>query len=433
MPFKSESGVASMFRKKQANGTNPIYGASEQGILGTEQANMDFAFEGERLGLRGGGMDMGNASNQAQSASMGSSSSSSSSNSSSNGSSSSSTDNSSGNDNNYNYRGPADLGVTTRTVDRVTAPEAKEYIGGKEYDVTPETRDERDNARVEAKAVAERAAVKKQILETKIPTSPNKKFKVKDPITGKKLTSNKKLGGLTAGEVFGWGLTLVSAGVIPAPAAITKIATGYGTIKNVKLAMNVYDTLTSKIPDEKDGDKKKPPTTIKGAFTQIAKSTAKNKIAEELGMSVKQVDEITKIGINAWNSDIADSIKVKFTETFKTAPKQKKEVNINDEVALTTGPKKKTTTTFIENDGNDRPNEVIIPAVPEFLEDIIVDPMDTPTEENTTLLKKQDSRFASSLSDMAILDFIRSRQNRRRSFFNANSGGLAGLFKVKKQ
>ena len=227
--------------------------------------------------------------------------------------------------------------------------------------------------------------------------------------------------GPTVGEIFGWGLTLVSAGVIPAPAVVKTIASGYGTIKNVKLAMNVYDTFTSKIPSGKDGDKTKPPTTLKGAFTQIAKSTAKNQIAEELGMSVKQVDEITKIGINAWNSDIADSIKVKFTETFKTAPKQK-EVNINDEVALTTGPKKKTTTTFIKNDDNDRPDEVIIPVVPEFLE-----------EKSTVLSQEPNSRFASSLSDMATLDFIRSRQNRRKSFFNANSGGLAGLFKVKKQ
>jgi len=112
---------------------------------------------------------------------------------------------------------------------------------------------------------------------------------------------------------------------------------------------------------------------------------------------------------------------VKFTETFKTAPKQK-EVNINDEVALTTGPKKKTTTTFIKNDDNDRPDEVIIPVVPEFLE-----------EKSTVLSQEPNSRFASSLSDMATLDFIRSRQNRRKSFFNANSGGLAGLFKVKKQ
>jgi len=133
-------------------------------------------------------------------------------------------------------------------------------------------------------------------------------------------------------------------------------------------------------------------------------------------MSVKQIDEITKIGMDAWNSDIADSIKVKFTETFKTAPKPKKEVNINDEVALTTGPKKKTTTTFIDNDDNDGPNEVIIPVVPEFLEEKVI------VEEPT-----------SSLSNMATLDLLRNRQNRRRSFFNANSGGLAGLFKVKKQ
>ena len=50
--------------------------------------------------------------------------------------------------NNYNYRGPADLGVTTREKNRVTAPEAFEIIGGKKFDVTPETRGERERERV---------------------------------------------------------------------------------------------------------------------------------------------------------------------------------------------------------------------------------------------------------------------------------------------
>ena len=101
----------------------------------------------------------------------------------------------------------------------------------------------------------------------------------------------------------------------------------------------------------------------------------------------------------------------KFTSLNKTTPK---EVNINDEVALTGG-KKKTTTPFTGGD-NDGPNNAIVPIIPELIaEEVII-------EEPT-----------SSLSNMATLDLLRSRQNRRRSFFNANSGGLAGLFKVKKQ
>ena len=55
----------------------------------------------------------------------------------------------SGGDNNYNYRGPADLGVTTRTKDKVKAPEAYEIIGGDRYDVTGDTgRDNKEERRI---------------------------------------------------------------------------------------------------------------------------------------------------------------------------------------------------------------------------------------------------------------------------------------------
>ena len=67
----------------------------------------------------------------------------------------------------YNYTGPQDLGVTTRTVNRVTAPTAKEYIGGVSYDVTPDTKDER-----------ERAKVKQSILNPTV-----KRNKIFDPIS----------------------------------------------------------------------------------------------------------------------------------------------------------------------------------------------------------------------------------------------------------
>ena len=92
----------------------------------------------KRIRFRGGGMDMGNKSNQAQSASMGNSTSS------SKGSPSSSS-NDGGND---GPRGPQELGTSTRTVDRITSPEAYEIIGGDPFNVTPETRGERERERV---------------------------------------------------------------------------------------------------------------------------------------------------------------------------------------------------------------------------------------------------------------------------------------------
>jgi hypothetical protein len=72
-----------------------------------------------------------------------------------------------GNDNDYNYKGPADLGVTTRTVNTIDAPEAKEFIGGVAYDVTPAT-----------KAIRERAKVKQAILNPTV-----KRNKIFDPIS----------------------------------------------------------------------------------------------------------------------------------------------------------------------------------------------------------------------------------------------------------
>ena len=72
-----------------------------------------------------------------------------------------------GNDNDYNYKGPADLGVTTRTVNTIDPPEAKEFIGGVAYDVTPAT-----------KAIRERARVKQAILNPTV-----KRNKIFDPIS----------------------------------------------------------------------------------------------------------------------------------------------------------------------------------------------------------------------------------------------------------
>ena len=43
-------------------------------------------------------------------------------------------------------RGPAELGTSTRTVNRITAPEAYEIIGGQRFNVNSDTRDERNRA-----------------------------------------------------------------------------------------------------------------------------------------------------------------------------------------------------------------------------------------------------------------------------------------------
>ena len=93
--------------------------------------------QGQRVRFRGGGMDMGNESNQAQSASMGNST-------------SNNTSNDNSNNSNDGPRGPQELGTSTRTVNRITAPPAYEIIGGEKFDVTPDTRDDRERAKVKA-------------------------------------------------------------------------------------------------------------------------------------------------------------------------------------------------------------------------------------------------------------------------------------------
>ena len=61
------------------------------------------------------------------------------------------------------FTGPSELGTSTRTADRITAPTAYEIIGGEKFDVTPDTKDDR-----------ERAIVKKSILDAPIPNITDK-------------------------------------------------------------------------------------------------------------------------------------------------------------------------------------------------------------------------------------------------------------------
>jgi len=188
---------------------------------------------GKRVGLRGGGMDMGNQSNQNQSASKGNSSSSNSSSSSSNSSSSSS--NSSSGGGNDGPRGPSELGTSTRTVNRITAPEAKEYIGGKEYDVTPATKNERDDAR------------KQQTQPTN--------YDLTNP-----LASEEKGGFFNTG--FGWSDLGMAALYVFNPvlgAKIGKLKTAYNTAKLIGDTTGLYnakemkDNLLSQFSNPKGG------------------------------------------------------------------------------------------------------------------------------------------------------------------------------------
>jgi len=278
-----------------------------------------------------------------------------------------------GSDKEYSYKGPADLGVTTRTVNKITPPPATTRIGGKTYDVTPET-----------KSIRDRAEVKEQIMRTPLSTKVNKK---------------KGLGGYLLD-----GLLFVASG--SSSKLISGAAKGYTYGKNLKNAANFIEKeLTKPTKDTKDK-----------TWKDVAKSTitkaAKEKIVKEakkvgVNVSIKDIDAATEIAKNAWNSDLAESLKNKFTETFKTSPKEKT-TDPNELFSDTPKP-------IFTGGDNDGPAEVIIPMVPEFLEEEVI------VEEPET-----------SLFSMSNLNRIRDRQNRRRSFF-ANRGGLAGLFRVKNQ
>jgi len=121
--------------------------------------------------------------------------------------------------NDYSFTGPRDLGVTTRTVDRVTAPEAKEYIGGQEYDVTPATKD-----------IRERAKVKQAILNPTV-----KKNKIFDPISNSFIntfapTEKPQFG------ILDLGLMLATGGLFGTKAKT--LAQTYGAINRTKNLVN---------------------------------------------------------------------------------------------------------------------------------------------------------------------------------------------------
>ena len=188
----------------------------------------------KRIRFRGGGMDMGNVSNQKQSASMGSSTSNNSNNTSNN-----TSNNGGGND---RPRGPAELGTSTRTVNRITAPPAQEYIGGKPFNVTPETRDERD----EARAAVERAAVKQSILDAPIPNITDKGisfFKDGNLLTNSFMAGDNPLNK----SKFNMGSLLLNAGMFAInPGLFAKYRKAKSLYSGAKFVTDTFSNLTGK-------------------------------------------------------------------------------------------------------------------------------------------------------------------------------------------
>ncbi len=155
----------------------------------------------ERVGFQGGGRDAGAGSGFGDGPSS-----------------------SDGGKNDYSFTGPADLGVTTRTANTIDAPEAKEYIGGQAYDVTPAT-----------KNIREKAKVKQAILNPTV-----KKNKIYDPITNTFIntfapTEKPKFG------VLDLGLMLATGGLFGTKAKA--LAQAYSTINRAKTGLQTVSSI----------------------------------------------------------------------------------------------------------------------------------------------------------------------------------------------
>ena len=151
-----------------------------------------------------------------------------------------------GNGGNDGPRGPQDLGTSTRTVNRITAPEAQEYIGGKPFNVTPETRNERD----EARAAVERAAVKQSILDAPIPNITDKGTNFfKD---GKLLTNSFMAGDNPLSKPkFNMGNLLLNAGMFALnPVLYAKYNKAKSIYKGAKFAKDLIQPYTTKNLDK---------------------------------------------------------------------------------------------------------------------------------------------------------------------------------------
>ena len=164
------------------------------------------------------------------------------------------------------FKGPAELGTSTRTVNRITSKPPQEIIGGKPYNVTPETKDER-----------ERAEVLAQIMQAPIPNITDKGisfFKDGNLLTNSFMPGNSPLGKPKSFGLFDLALIAASGGLFGAKVAtgakmfnaaknVSKFANDIGlTDKNVVGAFT--DNLTSNFSDKFSG------------FGKGKKSTTKN-------------------------------------------------------------------------------------------------------------------------------------------------------------
>ena len=137
--------------------------------------------------------------------------------------------------NNDGPRGPAELGTSTRTVNRITQPEAFEIIGGEEFNVTPDTKDER-----------ERARVKQSILNAPIPNITDKGinfFKDGNLLTNSFMPGNSPLGK----PQFSMGNLLFNAALFAInPALAAKYRQAKSLYTGAKYATNILSNITGK-------------------------------------------------------------------------------------------------------------------------------------------------------------------------------------------
>ncbi len=129
-----------------------------------------------------------------------------------------------GNDDDYSFTGPRDLGVTTRTTNTIDAPEAKEFIGGVAYDVTPATKD-----------IRERAKVKQAILNPTV-----KRNKIFDPISNTFINTFAP----TQKTMFDRVKQILSiASVLSPHTLVGKIGLGLNTYDKVKTGLQTVSSI----------------------------------------------------------------------------------------------------------------------------------------------------------------------------------------------
>jgi hypothetical protein len=185
--------------------------------------------------------------------------------------------------NNDGPRGPAELGTSTRTVDRITQPEAYEIIGSEKFDVTPDTRDDR-----------ERARVKQSILDAPIPNITDKGisfFKDGNLLTNSFMPGDNPL----SKPKFNMGNLLLNVGMFAINPAL------YGKYRQAK---SLY-------------------TGAKYATNLLSDITGKN-----VSKPFDVVEDLTK-NISLKDKNVIESFKDSLTSNLTSKPKRKPVINTN--------------------------------------------------------------------------------------------------------